>query len=166
MLSRFMAVSALSIVAIAGARYYHAASAPPERPQTALPEDQPAPMEGTERERHEQLSDLALRRGAYARLADQLGHELEGGTMALGDATERLFYFCLQNYPEHLQFVACIEPGEHIKTKLARNLTRPFSMPRAEGDAGSPTTEIAARLDRELRALPYEAESSGGLERH
>src|SRR6202035_3491559 len=105
MLSRFIAVSTLSMVAIAGVRYYGNASASPQGQQAVFPADPPAAMDECERERYEQLQDRARRRGVYAQLAAKLTHELEAGTMLLSDATERTFYFCLQNYPEHLEFV-------------------------------------------------------------
>jgi hypothetical protein len=166
MFSRFLAASALSIVAIAGVRYYCDASAAPRQQQAIFPEDQPTSMTGPERARCEQLLDSSQRRGAYAQLAEHLAHALEAGTMGLGDATERLFYFCLQNYPEHLEHVAFAEQGEHIKTKLARNLVRAFPTPQAGGAANAAQAEVAVRLDRELHELPYEADSSGRVEPH
>jgi hypothetical protein len=120
-------------------------------------------MSESERERHAELADLQSRRDRFVAIADMLDKELHRGAISLCEATERLFFYCVQNYPEHLDNVALAEMGRNIKTRLARNLLRAF-----EGDQGPGITaavdEAAVRLEREMRELRFEEESAGRIE--
>jgi hypothetical protein len=104
-----------------------------------------------------EMNQQAERRGVFIQFADRVGGELMRGEVGLATATERLFYFCLQNYPEYMENIWTVEPGRNIKTKIANNLVR--TLVKAE-EPPNPSAERAAllgRLDRELRELPYEA---------
>jgi hypothetical protein len=166
MFSRYLAATALSIAVIAGVRSYLSAIDPPRHTQ-AIPEaEMPANMGQAERERFEDLRDVARRRGEYAKFAEALTLELERGTIGLREATERIFYFCIQNYPEHLDHAGFAEEGLNIKTKIARNLVRTPGPISAIPAAAARTEDVTARLERELRELPYEEESGAPLERN
>lgn len=153
MFSRCLAVTALSIAAIAGVRSYRNAVDPPGRPWAVIEADLASPMDPADRERYEELCDTARRRGAYAKFAEQLTLELGNGTIKLREATDALFYFCVQNYPEQLEHARFAGHSLSIKTKIARNLVE-------TSDPASTSPPVAARLERELRELPYEEECS------
>lgn len=164
MFSRYLAVAVLSTIVVFGARYY---PRPLECSAQALFEPQePAAMSPAERDRHEHLVDVGSRRGSFAELTESLTGQLTSGTIGLREATERLFYYCVQNYPEHLEHVALAETGQNIKTMLAANLLRSFRSAREHGCGVTPNDELLARLDRELRELPYEAEAAGRIVQH
>jgi hypothetical protein len=161
MFSRCLAMTTLSIVAIGGVRYFPGSIEMPKQARMSL--QQPSPM-GGDQERYAQLADLHSRRDVYATVAALLENGLVRGTIDLGEATDRLFYFCVQNYPEHLEFVLMVETGQNIKTRLARNLMGTCQLALEDGRGGSCVDEIIARLNRELRDLTYEDEESGRLE--
>jgi hypothetical protein len=162
MFSRYLAVTALSI---AGIRSYRNAVEPPRRPWVMLEAELPSTMDPANLERYEELRDLARRREAYAKFADQLTLELGNGTIRLREATDALFYFCIQNYPEQLEHARFAGQGLNIKTHIARNLAETSGPASASGPGDAGNEDVAARLERELSELPYEAESSTPLER-
>lgn len=161
MFRRYLAVTAGSMALIVGVQFYPQGEK--RRQRAVFPEEQPSTMTATERERYEQLVDMRARRDGYAKIADLLTRELARGAIDLREATERLFYYCVQNYPEHLEYVLLAETGQNIKTRLARNLLRAFHSAQEDGD-GFGIDEIVVRLDRELCDLPYEEEKAGRLQ--
>jgi hypothetical protein len=167
MFSRYLAVTALSIAAIAGVRSYRNAAEPPRRSWAMLEAELPSTMDPANLERYRELQDLARRREAYATFAEQLTLELANGTIKLREATDALFYFCIQNYPEQLEHARFAEDDLtlNIKIKIARNLVRSTWPPSVSGPGDAQIEEAAARLERELCELPYETECSTPLER-
>jgi hypothetical protein len=161
MLCRYLAVTTVLLVVVVGARFNPHAADRRERP--IFMAEQPSTMTGTDRERYEQLVDLRARRDEYSKIDDLLTKELARGAINLREATERMFYYCIQNYPEHLEYVSVAETGQNIKTRLARNFLGGFQTAQNDG-AKSGIDEIVVRLDRELRELPYEEESADRLE--
>jgi hypothetical protein len=163
MFSRYLAVTAVSIAAIAGFRSYRNAVEQPPRPRAALEAELPETMEPADRERYEELRDRSRRRDEYAKFAEQLTLELEHGTIKLREATDALFYFCIQNYPEQLEHARFAEEGLHIKTKIARSFMRSSW---TDPPSGAGIEDVVARLHGELGELRYEEESSTPLERN
>jgi hypothetical protein len=106
-------------------------------------------------ERVQGIDDQIARRGPFRQFSDRLYQALARKEISLHEATEKLFYYALCCYPEYLENVWSAEPGSDMKMKLARNFVRGFRM--APGTVhGEPASAIAARLERELRELPYE----------
>jgi hypothetical protein len=154
MLSRFIAVTAFSVATVLGVHLYRtwSAPAPTGRDITAVGEDLSV-MDEVNRERAQQLHDTWRRWLAFNQLTVKLTAELARGETGLHDATNRLFYYCLQNYPEHLECVMYAERGRSIKMSIAHNLVRPFRAPRVPEYEGPGMAEAAARLEQELLEL-------------
>jgi hypothetical protein len=162
MFRRYLAVTAVSMVVVVGARL---STGLVERREPAIVvEEQLSTMSEADRERCERLADLQTRRDGYAQIAELLTKELARGAINLREATDRLFYYSIQNYPEHLGNVAVAEPRQNIKTCLARHLLRQFLWAREDGLGGPDVEAVVARLNREFRELPYEEERIGRLQ--
>jgi hypothetical protein len=73
---------------------------------------------GLERE----LTHQQARRDSFAEFANNLTCAMAHGQTSLHEATDRVFYYCLQQYPEHLENVLAAAPGKDVKIALADNL--------------------------------------------
>jgi hypothetical protein len=158
MLCRLMTVTALSTALIAGSQFYRSDDGSQVQPAKAmLATNTPINLED-ELARSAEMDQFGARRHAFAAVTARISGELGRGDTSLAAATERLFYYCLQNYPEYFENIWPVEPGAHIKTKIAQNLVRAFRSeePACEPSAGRDAA-IGARLERELHELPYEA---------
>jgi hypothetical protein len=113
------------------------------------------PGEATQRQ---SLDEQISRRRTFREFLDRLCAALAREETSLREATERLFYYALCCYPEYLEVVWATESGRDIKMKLARNLVRGFRavIGPAQGVAAC---AIAARLECDLHALPYEEDA-------
>jgi hypothetical protein len=163
MFSRFLAVSALSLALVGGAQYCRSRPAGAAG-KAMISEEELFAQSDYDHERRQELCELRSRRYAFVHFLNRLSAELGRGEVALAEATERIFYFCLQNYPEHLENVNHAEEGRNIKTKIARSLLRGFDIAdKTTGTANDKAT--LARLEQEIRALTYEEESAGLIDR-
>jgi hypothetical protein len=159
MLSRYLVAGTVSIVVLAGVQYYQNTDAPaPNMVQVRVDQVPGAPEEQSRTWR--EFDERAQRRDGFARYDAHLLQELMLKRTTLRDATERIFYYCLQHYPEHLENVHHAEQAQHIKMKLARNLLRGLQV-RQETQGGDPA--VVASLECELRVLPYEPDGAAEL---
>jgi len=99
------------------------------------------------------LEDLRSRRNAFAKFATEISDDLASGDVKLIAAVDRMFYYCLQNYPEHLESVSFIAPGRDIKAKLGHNLVWGVRTILGEQPERPQDAELIARLERELHEL-------------
>jgi hypothetical protein len=106
-----------------------------------------------------ELDDQLQRRHRFADFTQRLTIALADGTISLREATERLFYFCLEAHPRYLDNVWEIESGQHVKTKIAQNLVRWAR----SADNSTKQDAMLARLEHELRELPYDDEADQTL---
>ncbi len=100
----------------------------------------------------QELDDQAERRKHFVQFEQALCQQFERQEISLGEWVDRLFYYSLNHYPEHLEHVAMAERGATIKVKLAENLLRGFRVSEAvtNGQAYAP---IIARVEGELLVL-------------
>ncbi len=84
----------------------------------------------------------------FERLAEDLGR----GEGTLSEAADRLFYYCLVGYPQHLNNIARAESQKDAKVVLAEGLLRELRHRRAEAP-GSCAYDVLARLGEEMRRL-------------
>ena len=93
------------------------------------------------------------------RVTDDLGQRRTG----LAEATDYVFFYCVQFYPEYLDHLWLVEPGASTRLKLAHNLISYF---RAELEV-SRTAERArllrliGDLEQQLERFASELESGG-----
>jgi hypothetical protein len=161
MFRRYLAVTSVSMVVVAGVRFSPHMI---ERRERAIgAKEQPSTTIEADHERYERLADLQTRRDGYARIAELLTKELARGAIDLREATDRLFYYSIQNYPEHLENVSLAEQGQNVKTCLARHLVRELLWAREDGWGGPDVDAVVVRLNREFQELPYEDERAGRL---
>jgi hypothetical protein len=163
MVARYLAVVTFSLGVVGGVQFIASTGALP-RSCRSSPAVLSSPTSEFDQERGAELADWKARRARYVVFADILEKRLLGGTIRLFEATERLFFFCVENYPEHLDFLTLIETGRNIKTRIANNLVRGFRCAQAERFGGSAMDGIVERLERELGELPYEEQLAGRLE--
>jgi hypothetical protein len=164
MFSRCLAVGSLSLALVGGAQFYPDRWADRSESLTVRGEDVAA-QSGYDGERRQALIDLRCRRDAFAQFLARLGGELTRGETRLGEATERLFYYCLQNYPEHLENVSHAEQGRHIKTRLARSILRGLGAVQFQPDVPPNHGEVLARLEQEVSEVTYDKDPDGRAER-
>jgi hypothetical protein len=81
-----------------------------------------AAMNPRERERRAVLDDLAVRQAAFSRFAERVLAALRAGDIDLEDATDRVYFYALHNYPELLASLADARPSLNVKAAIARNL--------------------------------------------
>jgi hypothetical protein len=162
------------VVAVAGV-VVALTTAAPFYPVSGPASDDPSPGSGvgTEPASAEQLhedqcaiEDFSSRRGAYVRFAERLLEQLTRGETSLRDATERLFYYCLEQYPEYLEFTDLAATDCNIKTKLARNLISSIRAQKGLTERDPTFDEAVTRLEHELAALPFEDEAVRKQARH
>jgi hypothetical protein len=151
MFRHYVIPTTVSLGVIAGVLCYRGWSAQPE-PRSALVRELVGATEETRRAWME-MEDQQQRRDEFMRFEGRLIDALEHAEIALRDAVERSFYYCLQNYPEHLLNVNNATGGAHIKAKLALNILRALEA-RTELRGGDPA--VVARVECELAALPYD----------
>jgi hypothetical protein len=163
MVARYLSVVALSFGVIGSVRFIATTSAPP-RSSISSPAALSSSTNEFDQERGAALVDQKFRRERYVTLVDRLEKGLLQGTICLREATERLFYYCVENYPEIIDFMVLAETGKNIKTRIARSFLRGFHIAQAERYGGSAMDDIVERLERELGDLPYEQEQAGRLE--
>jgi|SRR5581483_10227934 len=103
------------------------------------------------------VADLEEQVGARKEFASFLDHvitELAEGRLALSEARDRVYYYCLAHQSHFLQNVLTVEAGTTPHDKLARMLLRaardfqaehdlPLSEPEPLAAAGEPDTEAA-----------------------
>ncbi len=85
-------------------------------------------------------------------LFERLAADLGRGNGTLAEAADRLFYYCLVGYPQHLNNIARAESQKDVKAVLAESLVRELRHRRAEAP-GSCADDVLARLGDELRRL-------------
>jgi hypothetical protein len=151
MLSRCVATSLLCVGTIAGVQWYRCpASAQPVRGWIKATVDPRTAPEAQARE-WLYLEDKAQRRERFMHFEEAMLAQLARQEVDLRDTVDRLFYYSLNQYPEHLDNIATVEPGRDIKTKLGQNLLRAIRIAHTygEGDFSS----VIVRLDSELHEL-------------
>src|SRR5579871_2036258 len=99
MMVRCLAVSVLSIALAAGARFYRDSGPSPSAVIHTL-DDPSAVPPGPLRDQLQELHERQARRNTFARFLRQVTAELAAGTADLRTATDRMFFFCLERYPE------------------------------------------------------------------
>jgi hypothetical protein len=104
----------------------------------------------------EDITDQARQCRPFAQFSKRLTEALLNGSISLREATEQLFCYSLQGYPMFLEYIWGAGEGRHVKTKVAHRLMR---WVRESEDAPG-CGEVLARLEQELRDLPYEEEAS------
>jgi hypothetical protein len=158
MLCRLMTVTALSTALIAASQFDRGADGSQVQPAKArIAMLTPTTLEG-ELARSAEMDEAGARRHVFAAFVARINDELGRGDTSLAAATERLFYYCLQNYPEYFENIWSVEAGAHIKTKIAQNLVRAFQPEEpAQEPRNCREAAIVVRLERELHELPYEA---------
>ncbi len=108
----------------------------------------------------QRLEERRVRRNAFMALTERLLDDLANGRCTLAAATDRQFYYCLEQYPEHLVFVLHVERAKHLKTRVAMNLVRNFE-PEDDGCPGGARRAAAfTRMECELAELPYEQDEA------
>jgi hypothetical protein len=157
--SRFLSVACCSIVLAAGTTFYCRFGPPTLFASAGTHADTRDGM--WDSAQVASLDEQLARRAPFREFADRLYRDLARKQISLRDATEQLFYYSLSCYPEYLQNVWIAEPGSNMKMKVARNFVRGFHMAVAPAEWGEPASAIAARLERELRELPYEKSERG-----
>ena len=155
MFRRYVMPTILSLAVIAGVLCYRGWTAPPQ-PRGVLVRELVGATEEMRRAWTE-MEDQQQRRDAFVRFEGRLIGALERDEIALRDAVERSFYYCLQNYPEHLLNVNNAAGGVHIKAKLALNILRALEV-RVELSGGDPA--VVAQFHCELAALPYDQQDA------
>lgn len=156
MLRRCLTAGIASIVLIVGVEWYRGRAAPAPAVVEARVDQQAGVPEETRRAWRE-LEDQSQRRNRFRQFESRLMQALVQREISLRDATERLFYYCLEHYPEHLENVNHAEPGHHIKMKLAQNMVRSLEV-RQETAGGDSAT--VAYFQCEMGALPYSQDAS------
>jgi hypothetical protein len=158
MLSRGFAMAFLPVVLIT-------ASQTPGCPrEPARCADSPAPVNESwepaadQPDREIWLDDLRQRRNTFSQLADRVTDELMLGEIDLRAAVDRILYFCLQNYPEHLHHVTDVEPGADIRIKLAHSLVRAVRCRLEERHPELDPRPVLARIKRELHDIDAQPE--------
>jgi hypothetical protein len=155
MFSRCLTAGIASIGLLVGVEWYRGRDAVPEAGSgfTRVNVDQQPDIPEELRQRWQTLDEQAQRRNAFRLFEARLMAALLHKETSLRDATERMFYYCLEHYPEHLENVSNAERGPHIKTKVAQNIVRYLEMRHATTE-GEP--DVVGYYSCELSALPYE----------
>lgn len=157
MFSRYLMRSIVPIALIVGVQWYRDRAADPPAPLVDREAaDQLAGASDDVRREWHALDDQSQRRADFAQFEARQVEALLRKELGLGDVTERVFYYALQNYPEFLEYVHNAEHAQHIKTKVAKNLLRTLEMRR---DMGRDDSAILAHYECELDGLPYEGEA-------
>ena len=149
MICRYLALAIFPVAFVVGGRFY--LGAPDVAGCTVAERD--LVSEESNRETARWLEDLRSRRNAFAKFATEISDDLASGDVKLIAAVDRMFYYCLQNYPEHLESVAFIASGRDIKAKLGHNLVWGVRTILGERAARPQEVELMARLERELNEL-------------
>jgi hypothetical protein len=97
------------------------------------------------------LNDQSARRARFAQFADQLTSKMADGQISMREATERVFYYCLQQYPEHLENVLTVAPGKDVKIALADNLVASLEAYRIQSVRGSATDAASHGVSDDLQ---------------
>ena len=153
MLSRYVMLAAFPVALVIGGRFcYRTFDHAAARSDAPACDQRPASEQSLE-EISQALNDLRARRDAFAQLVSRLADELASNKIGLAGARDSVFYFCLQNYPEHLENLAMAEAGADIKLIVARHLVDAVRARVDPPTANAQASERMARVERELREL-------------
>jgi hypothetical protein len=154
MVSRLAFTCILSITVVAGMHWYRSRDNQETDPafvqiDVNLMSDAPEAM----RQQWSDLVERGRRRDAFSRFDARLQAALLRRETSLRDATEKMYYYCLQHYPEHLDNIFHAERGSHIKMKIAQNILRSLTVRQ---EVMGCDQSIVAYFECELSTLPYE----------
>src|SRR5437763_6579246 len=158
MFNRCLITTVASLAILAAVQQYRVRTAQASPAPAPVPIESAAGGPEARRRRSCELDEQAQRRAGFAAYQERLLTALRDNQATLRDTTERVFYYCVQHYPEHLENVGHAEPAQHIKMKLAQNLVRALQVPCGAPPETPEWCSRAAlgRLQQELQALPYE----------
>ena len=103
-------------------------------------------------EETERLQDQRQMRERFVGFSEELIAALIARRMGLIEARERLLFYCLGQYPQHLERVGMFEEGASLREKLARNLLRELQvMERIRRHRGVDFRSLTYQYEQELR---------------
>ncbi len=155
---RCLTAAACSMAMLAGVTWYRESDCLPAFARVRL--DPQGGVPEAEQRTWNLLEDHARRRTAFLQFETRLIAGLRRKETNLRAVTERLFYYCLQHFPEHLENVCNAERGGHIKTKLAQNILRSVESEQ-EASGGDPA--IVGYFEGELQAIGCEEHAAATL---
>src|SRR5437868_3544556 len=82
--------------------------------------------------RGQTMDELRKRRDRFDLAMQRVIEDLEQRRSSLAEASDYLFFYCVQFYPEYLEHLWVLEPGAATRVKIAHNLLAYF---RADRDA-------------------------------
>jgi hypothetical protein len=150
------AVVGLCLVFSGGVEAWRMARPAPARRMTAvLVQGDPNDPRGRE------VDDLRNRRDRFELALQRVTDELGQRRTNLAEATDYLFFFCVQSYPEYLDHLWIMTPGASTRLKLAHNLIACF---RADLEISSAAERaqllrLIGELEQQLDRLANASES-------